>query len=229
MEYKYKENSTTEEEIEKAVVELEEEDDDRNDYFRVGLARRFYNKNLKEAIGKSGMNYSELQEKVSIHVTSLSNIVNFKRNPSEDQRIRIAMVLETPIDHLFPEKYDELYRQIAPLKKTAEIKIKVIELDNPEVLKLRSGEDRDYFENKADKVLLEVKFKKLKILEQLSKRERRMIELRFGFTGDKPCTFEEIGQEFGVGSGRIQQIVSRALDKIKKNNPQLENYFLNLT
>lgn len=226
MKYEYEETFTTEEKIEEAVIEIEEEDYGFNDYFRVGLSRRFYNKNLKEAIEKSGMKYPELKEKVNINITSLSNIVNFKRNPSEDQKIKIAIVLEVPIEHIFPEKYDKLYEQIAPLGKTAEIKIKIIELDNPEILKLKSGEDKNYFEEKADGILLKKKFKELKILEKLSDRERKIVEMKFGFGEYSPCIIEEIGQEFGVTRERIRQILTRALDKIKKDNPQLKEYFL---
>ena len=53
------------------------------------------------------------------------------------------------------------------------------------------------------------------ILESaLTYRERRVIELRFGFGDDEPRTLEEIGREFGVTRERIRQIQVKALSKL---------------
>jgi RNA polymerase sigma factor (sigma-70 family) len=51
-------------------------------------------------------------------------------------------------------------------------------------------------------------------LAALPERERRILELRFGFDG-RPRTLEEIGQELGLTRERIRQIEGQALAALK--------------
>ena len=53
------------------------------------------------------------------------------------------------------------------------------------------------------------------ILESLSEREQRIIQLRFGLTDGHPRTLEEVGREFGVTRERIRQIESKTLAKLR--------------
>ena len=53
------------------------------------------------------------------------------------------------------------------------------------------------------------------ILEQLSERERRVLEMRFGLNDGMSRTLEEVGQEFGVTRERIRQIEAKALRKLR--------------
>ena len=53
------------------------------------------------------------------------------------------------------------------------------------------------------------------ILESLSDREQRIIQLRFGLTDGHPRTLEEVGREFGVTRERIRQIESKTLAKLR--------------
>jgi RNA polymerase primary sigma factor len=53
------------------------------------------------------------------------------------------------------------------------------------------------------------------ILETLTHRERRVLELRFGLRGEEPRTLEEVGQRFGVTRERIRQIEAKTLNKLK--------------
>ncbi len=50
----------------------------------------------------------------------------------------------------------------------------------------------------------------------LDKRERRIIDERFGLTGKTPMTLEEVGREFGVTRERIRQLQNVALTKMRK-------------
>ena len=52
-------------------------------------------------------------------------------------------------------------------------------------------------------------------LDTLPERERQVLELRFGLTGDQPRTLEEVGREFGVTRERIRQIENNTLRKLK--------------
>jgi RNA polymerase primary sigma factor len=53
------------------------------------------------------------------------------------------------------------------------------------------------------------------VLETLTPRERRVVELRFGLEGDKLYTLSEIGAELGVTRERIRQIETKALRKLR--------------
>jgi RNA polymerase primary sigma factor len=53
------------------------------------------------------------------------------------------------------------------------------------------------------------------VLDNLSIRERRIIQLRFGLTDGHPRTLEEVGREFGVTRERIRQIESKTLAKLR--------------
>ncbi|HEX9115043.1 MAG TPA: RNA polymerase sigma factor RpoD [Anaerolineae bacterium] len=53
------------------------------------------------------------------------------------------------------------------------------------------------------------------ILNGLSERERRVLEMRFGLKDGTARTLEEVGQEFGVTRERIRQIEAKALRKLR--------------
>ncbi|WP_322495726.1 RNA polymerase sigma factor RpoD [Chloroflexus sp.] len=52
-------------------------------------------------------------------------------------------------------------------------------------------------------------------LDQLSERERRVLELRYGLTDGQPRTLEEVGKAFGVTRERVRQIEVKALRKLR--------------
>lgn len=54
------------------------------------------------------------------------------------------------------------------------------------------------------------------IIVNLSPREQKILEMRFGLTDGVAHTLEEVGQEFEVTRERIRQIEAKALEKIRK-------------
>jgi RNA polymerase primary sigma factor len=54
------------------------------------------------------------------------------------------------------------------------------------------------------------------LLHRLNKRERQILEQRFGFHDQEPKTFKELGEELGVCKERIRQIQTRALEKLRQ-------------
>ncbi|MFN2363215.1 MAG: RNA polymerase sigma factor RpoD [Halarsenatibacteraceae bacterium] len=54
-----------------------------------------------------------------------------------------------------------------------------------------------------------------KVLDSLTDREKRVLELRYGIEDGRPRTLEEVGREFGVTRERIRQIESKALRKLR--------------
>jgi RNA polymerase primary sigma factor len=76
----------------------------------------------------------------------------------------------------------------------------------------------------ASQTLLREKIKE--ILVDLTERERKILELRFGLQDGVTHTLEEVGKEFGVTRERIRQIEAKALARIRthlKSN-MLEGY-----
>jgi RNA polymerase primary sigma factor len=54
------------------------------------------------------------------------------------------------------------------------------------------------------------------LLQRLNPRERQILERRFGFHGQEPKTFKELGEELGVCKERIRQIQTRAMEKLRQ-------------
>jgi RNA polymerase primary sigma factor len=53
------------------------------------------------------------------------------------------------------------------------------------------------------------------ILSQLSEREMKIIQLRFGLTGENPLTLEETGKYLGITRERVRQIQEKAIWKLR--------------
>lgn len=55
------------------------------------------------------------------------------------------------------------------------------------------------------------------IINDLSPREQKILEMRFGLLDGVAHTLEEVGQEFGVTRERIRQIEAKALERIEQH------------
>jgi RNA polymerase primary sigma factor len=53
------------------------------------------------------------------------------------------------------------------------------------------------------------------ILSQLSEREMKIIQLRFGLAGEGPLTLEETGRLLGITRERVRQIQEKATFKLR--------------
>jgi len=64
------------------------------------------------------------------------------------------------------------------------------------------------------------------ILDTLTPRERRVLQLRFGLIDGHPRTLEEVGKRFGVTRERIRQIEAKALRKLRhpSRSKKLKDY-----
>jgi RNA polymerase primary sigma factor len=55
------------------------------------------------------------------------------------------------------------------------------------------------------------------IIKDLSPREQKILDMRFGLTDGVPHTLEEVGREFDVTRERIRQIEAKALERIQES------------
>ena len=58
----------------------------------------------------------------------------------------------------------------------------------------------------------------------LNERMRHVLQLRFGLSGEKPRTLEQVGAELGVTRERVRQLESRALRELQTAAPDLRLY-----
>ncbi len=65
------------------------------------------------------------------------------------------------------------------------------------------------------------------VLSELSPKEQKILEMRYGLTDGVQHTLEEVGTEFGVTRERIRQIEAKVHDKLRSNEKisRLKNYF----
>ena len=66
------------------------------------------------------------------------------------------------------------------------------------------------------------------VLQNLTLREKKVLQLRFGLEDGRSRTLEEVGQEFGVTRERIRQIEAKALRKLRHptRSKWLKDYWL---
>jgi RNA polymerase primary sigma factor len=109
-----------------------------------------------------------------------------------------------------PEKVQEIFR-IMPEPVSLETPVG----EDEETELLHFIEDASA-EAPADSALASMLQEDLRsVLDTLSDRERRVLELRFGLADGRPRTLEEIGKEFNLTRERIRQIEAKALAKLR--------------
>lgn len=66
----------------------------------------------------------------------------------------------------------------------------------------------------------------LEVLDTLTPREKKVLQMRFGIDDGKPRTLEEVGREFDVTRERIRQIEAKALRKLRhpSRSKRLKDY-----
>jgi RNA polymerase primary sigma factor len=123
-----------------------------------------------------------------------------------------------PTDEELAEEIGLPRRKLAMLKQASQ---RPTSLDAP----INEGEATQYSEiigdESAEDPLFALSEKNLHgelddLLAVLDQRERQIIDERFGLSGRKPLTLEEVGREFGVTRERIRQLQNVALTKMRK-------------
>lgn len=172
-----------------------------------------HNARLVDARKERGMTQPEMAQAAGVPCWRLQHIENLKILPTEDDMIKMACVLEKPIDYLFPE---ELLAAI----KVGVFSRRKAELAGPQILSLAEArcsqltyDGETLLIEEANRTLLPAQIEK--VLNTLLPREKRVLELRFGLKDGQSRTHEEVGKEFAVTRERIRQIEVKALRRLR--------------
>jgi RNA polymerase sigma factor (sigma-70 family) len=140
-------------------------------------------------------------------------------------REEISQLLNIPVEGTFESTTADLYRRI-PLLTTYMGSLERgyspqsdsspgndYVLDERSVQTNVAGQDDKLLEESALKFCIRDAL--TRVMLDLTTRERDVLELRFGLSGEPPKTLEEMGKEFNVSRERIRQIESKALAKLR--------------
>jgi RNA polymerase primary sigma factor len=153
------------------------------------------------------------------------------REPTFEE-IALEMGLLSDEDKLAIEEAEEKGKQLDPILKRklrrAAAKVRrIMEISQePISLEMPVGSEEesllgDFIEDETITAPLDATSRRLlreqleSILNQLSKREREVLEMRFGLKDGRYHTLEEVGKAFGLTRERIRQIEGAALRKLR--------------
>jgi len=128
-----------------------------------------------------------------------------------------ARATDTPLSPLLDRK---LRRAMTKVRRIISISQEPMSLESP-VGNEENSELSDFIEDEnlpgpMDATSTQMLREQLQnILGELGKREREVLEMRFGLKNGQPHTLEEVGQAFNVTRERIRQIESKALRKLR--------------
>ncbi len=123
-------------------------------------------------------------------------------------------------EELSPTLERKLRRAMAKVRRIISISQEPMSLESP-VGNENNSELSDFIEDEnlpgpMDATSMHMLREQLQtILGELGKREREVLEMRFGLKNGRPHTLEEVGREFNVTRERIRQIESKALRKLR--------------
>ncbi|HET8980626.1 MAG TPA: RNA polymerase sigma factor RpoD [Solirubrobacteraceae bacterium] len=149
-------------------------------------------------------------------------------------RIPVHMVEKlNKVVHVERQLIQQLGREPTPEEIAAELEVNVREVrdvlrmaQQPVSLEKPVGEEDDsalgdFVEDQTAESPFELASEHLRrenlrrALAALPEREREVIEMRFGLTGERPYTLEEVGRAFNVTRERIRQIENHTLKKLE--------------
>ena len=97
-------------------------------------------------------------------------------------------------------------------EKTIEIRGRNLVTGLPETVEVSSIEIREALSGSVQVIIDTVR----DALDELSEREREVVNLRYGLHGGKAHTLQELGAHFKVSRERVRQIEGQALRKLRK-------------
>lgn len=182
----------------------------------LGFRGGFFNRAMRDRRLALGWTQAQLGEAAHVPKQVMGHYETLRSYPPADRRRRIAAVLGLSTDELFPPWLEMMVQERAirdvPLASLNEL------VDHaPRALALAASSavvdpSEIATENAADAGLHEAVRRQL---DGLTARERRVVEIRFGFEDGRPRTLQEAAEVFGLHRESIRQIEARALRKMR--------------
>ena len=169
----------------------------------IGIRKSVFNATMRDERKRRGWTLHHLGLLTGISSVSLGTYERLLSVPPLDRAQEIADALELALQDIFPSILRALPRA------------------RPQEMRLSAEEA---FEAIEERVLLKAPIGEA--LATLTRRERRVIEERFGLNGEAPKTLEVIGRSFGHTRERIRQIEAKALRKLR--HPSRSQFFAGL-
>lgn len=196
-------------------LKIDEEENQMQIKYKLGIK----NYNLEKTRLDKKLLQKDVAKKLDINISTYSSIECCRVYPNEVLQIKISDLFKKSINYLFPDWLEILTENWKRAEKEKIVSHKYISLNSPEMLSLQSPID---LEDNANKAILKDILKP--IINSLSPREQKILEMRFGLVDGVARTLAEVGQEFCVTGTRIRDVEGRALNKVKKMLPENFNY-----
>lgn len=185
-----------------------------------------YNARLLDARRAKGWTQKDLSQLTGLSTSYIGHIETLRLTPSRQAMDEICSALRLSVDYLFPASLMEAIRE-------GLFGHRLVELEEKQIIRLTEGrragllpsgitqnEAIEAIDRAADNDLLKGKI--ADVLDTLTPRERKVLELRFGLEDGISRTLEEVGQLVGhkytgepLTKDRIRQIESKALRKLR--------------
>ena len=174
---------------------------------KITAITKFKHGSLWAALKQLEWTQSELARQCDMHPSSIGTIINLQQRPTEKEANTIQRVLGEngiyfdPMQE-WPETFRGLPKRIT-IEQTKEVTALELEAAQTYYNQLSLPENTDQEETAVA------------AMPMLTERERKIIEMRFGFAGE-PRTLEQCGNKFRVCKDRARQIEQKALRKLRR-------------
>ena len=189
---------------------------------KVGAKVSVFNFEMLNRRKEMGLSQARLADLAGVTLANVICIERLNMPPASFSTIRenlnkIAFALDCPFETLFPPDYLEMIEQAKlPSRRKPVYWVRELKLNelppNAEVLQLPSPEE--LVTEKAERSqLVDMIQSALTILKD---REYEVVRMRYGFAGESPKTYEEIGQYLGITREGARHIDMCALRRMRK-------------
>jgi RNA polymerase primary sigma factor len=155
------------------------------------------------------------------HARTIRIPVHMVETISKYTQIRRKLLQELGRDPLPEEVSAEMGLELRKIRHIMKISQDTVSLETPVGDEEDNTTLEEFVENKKELSPSELMARKMlkehiyEIIADLSDREKKILEMRFGLSDNITHTLEEVGQVFGVTRERIRQIEAKALTKIR--------------
>lgn len=149
--------------------------------------------------------------------------VHIVESLSKYNRTKRRLLQELGREPLPEEIATEMKEDVEKVKNLEQVSQGTISLEQPIGTDEKESKLEEFIEDKktitpSGSASLSILKEQIKdILEDLTPREREILNMRFGLHDEIPHTLEEVGKKFNVTRERVRQIQQRALEKIKEH------------